>query len=141
MTRGGEPVVLDALGLVLEPLKFMEYLLEGATQGALLSRDGVCLVNLPDPARFAVHKLLVSAERRGVTLRDANDNLSPPLVVPLGNWPRASVPREPVVPANSLSRARYSVHAKLSVTVLLAGFGCPVTVVVTTRSPQISPVG
>lgn len=65
MTRSKEPVVLEELGLVLEPLKFMEFLLEGTTQAALLSREGACLVNLPDPPRFAVHKLIVAAERRG----------------------------------------------------------------------------
>jgi hypothetical protein len=50
-TRDGEPVVIDHLGLALEPLKFMEFSLEGTTQGALLSREGACVVNLPDPAR------------------------------------------------------------------------------------------
>ena len=65
--RRGEPVRLEALGLVLEPLKFMEYLLEGTTQAALFSREGACLINLPDPARFAVHKLIVAAERKGAS--------------------------------------------------------------------------
>lgn len=63
MTRDGEPVPLEELGLVLEPLKFLEFLLEGTTQGALLSRDGVCLVNLPSPSRYAIHKLIVWGER------------------------------------------------------------------------------
>jgi hypothetical protein len=62
-TRDGEPVVVDHLGLALEPLKFMEFSLEGTTQGALLSREGACVVNLPDPARYAVHKLIVFGER------------------------------------------------------------------------------
>lgn len=29
----------------------------------LLDRAGACLVNLPDPARYGLHKLLVAAER------------------------------------------------------------------------------
>lgn len=65
MTRDGKPVTVESLGLVLEPLKFMDYLLEGTTQTAILSRDGACLVNVPAPARLAVHKLIVSAERKG----------------------------------------------------------------------------
>jgi hypothetical protein len=65
MTRGAAPVEIEELGLVLEPIKFMEFLLEGTTQAALLSRDGACLVNVPSPSRFAVHKLIVAAERRG----------------------------------------------------------------------------
>jgi hypothetical protein len=62
-TRNGKPVLVEKLGLMLEPLKFMEFSLEGTTQGALLSNAGACVVNLPDPARFAVHKLIVYGER------------------------------------------------------------------------------
>lgn len=61
--RGKAPVVLPELGLVLEPLKFMEFSLQGSTQGCVLGREGACMVNLPDPARYAVHKLLVYGER------------------------------------------------------------------------------
>jgi hypothetical protein len=59
----GEPVVLAELGLALEPLKFMEFSLQGSTQGCVLAREGACMVNLPDPARYAVHKLIVYGER------------------------------------------------------------------------------
>jgi hypothetical protein len=65
MTRRKGPVEIPELGLVLEPIKFMEFLLEATSQAALLSRDGACLANLPSPGRFAVHKLIVAAERRG----------------------------------------------------------------------------
>ena len=63
MPRNRSPVTIEDLGLVLEPLKFMEFLLEGTTQAALLSRDGACLVNIPSPARFAIHKLIIRGER------------------------------------------------------------------------------
>lgn len=56
-------ITLPELGLALEPLKFMEFSLEGTTQGCVLAREGACTVNLPDPARFAVHKLIVYGER------------------------------------------------------------------------------
>lgn len=59
----GVPVVLPDLGLVLEPLKFMEFSLQGSTQGCVLAREGACMVNLPDPARYAVHKLIIYGER------------------------------------------------------------------------------
>jgi hypothetical protein len=62
-TRGEGAVVIQSLGLALEPLKFMEYSLEGTTQSALLSREGACLVNIPAPERYAVHKLIVFGER------------------------------------------------------------------------------
>jgi hypothetical protein len=54
-----------SLGVNLQPLRFMEYLLEDVQQAAILSAAGAVLVNVPDPARFALHKLLVYAERRG----------------------------------------------------------------------------
>lgn len=63
LTRASGPVAIDSLGLSLEPLKFMEFSLEGTTQAALLSRAGACLVNIPAPARYAVHKLVVFGER------------------------------------------------------------------------------
>jgi hypothetical protein len=61
--RKGAPVVVDDLGLTLEPLKFMEFSLEGTVQAALLGRDGAPLVNIPAPARYAVHKLIIFGER------------------------------------------------------------------------------
>lgn len=61
--KGSAPVVLPELGLALEPLKFMEFSLQGHVQGCVLARDGACMVNLPDPARYAVHKLIVYGER------------------------------------------------------------------------------
>jgi len=62
-TRAGKTVVLEELGLSLEPIKFMEFLLVGTTQAALLSRQGACIVNIPAPERYAVHKLIVRGER------------------------------------------------------------------------------
>lgn len=62
--RGGSAtVVMPELGLALEPLKFMEFSLQGTTQGCVLAREGACTVNLPDPARYAVHKLIIYGER------------------------------------------------------------------------------
>jgi hypothetical protein len=62
-TRRGKPVVMPELNLALEPLKFMEFSLEGTTQGCLIGRAGACTVNLPAPERYAVHKLIVYGER------------------------------------------------------------------------------
>lgn len=61
--RGGAALVEVAEGLVLEPLKFMEFSLEGVIQGCVIGKDGACVVNLPAPERFAVHKLIVYGER------------------------------------------------------------------------------
>lgn len=62
-TRGGKTVVLPDLNLGLEPLKFMEFSLQATTQGCVIGREGACVVNLPAPERYAVHKLIVYGER------------------------------------------------------------------------------
>ncbi|MBX3692420.1 GSU2403 family nucleotidyltransferase fold protein [Dokdonella sp.] len=51
------------LGVALSPLKFLEYLIERPGQAVLLDRADACLVNLPDPARYGLHKLIVAHER------------------------------------------------------------------------------
>lgn len=61
--RNNDEVHMPDLGVALVPLKFMDYLLERPGQGVLLDRADACLVNLPDPARYGLHKLLVAAER------------------------------------------------------------------------------
>ena len=63
MARSGKPVVMPNLHLTLEPLKFMEFSLEQTTQGCVFSNLGACVVNLPAPERYAVHKLIVYGER------------------------------------------------------------------------------
>jgi hypothetical protein len=61
--RGSKDVVMPDIGVALTPLKFLDYLLERPGQAVLLDRADACLVNLPDPARYGLHKLLVAAER------------------------------------------------------------------------------
>ena len=67
-------VQMPGLGVALEPLKFMEFSLQDTTQGVVFSASGACVANLPDPARFAVHKLIVYGERpiaqRAKSLKD-----------------------------------------------------------------------
>lgn len=62
-TRKGGTVVMPELNLALEPLRFMEYSLESTTQGCIFGNIGACMVNLPAPERYAVHKLIVYGER------------------------------------------------------------------------------
>jgi hypothetical protein len=61
--RYDSEVIMPDLGVALTPLKFLDYLLERPGQAVLLDRADACLVNLPDPARYGLHKLLVAAER------------------------------------------------------------------------------
>lgn len=63
MTRDGGPVHLPELGLALECLKFMEFSLLEPQQALVMGATGASLVNVPAPARYAVHKLIVHGER------------------------------------------------------------------------------
>ena len=63
MRRNGKPVPAPDLGVALGPLKFFDYLLEAPGQAVLIDRHDACLINLPDPARYGLHKLIVAAER------------------------------------------------------------------------------
>jgi hypothetical protein len=56
------PVFIPRLGAAAQPLGFLDYLLESPERGVLLG-GGATLVNVPAPARFALHKLLVAPLR------------------------------------------------------------------------------
>lgn len=74
--RGGtEPYRHPQLGMILQPLKFMEYLLEDLQQAALFCADGAVLVNVPHPARYALHKLIVAGERPAMRAAKSNKDL------------------------------------------------------------------
>jgi hypothetical protein len=57
-----EPVALPALGVHAKPLRFLDFLVAEATPAVVPYRYGV-LVNVPQPARYAVHKLIVATRR------------------------------------------------------------------------------
>ncbi len=59
----GEPFEHPSLNLMLQPLKFLEFLLIDVTQAVVFSPKGATVVNVPAPARYALHKLVVYAER------------------------------------------------------------------------------
>lgn len=56
-------VFVPALGGAAQPLRFLDYLIKAPVPALLLSHRDLVLANVPDPARFAWHKLLVSEER------------------------------------------------------------------------------
>lgn len=57
-----EPLELPALGAYALPLRFLDYLIHQPTQAVALYRSGI-LVNVPQPARYAIHKLIVATRR------------------------------------------------------------------------------
>jgi hypothetical protein len=74
--RGGtKPFDHPQLGVTLQPLKFMEFSLVNVQQAVLIANDKAVLVNLPHPARYALHKLLVYGERTGTFAAKSSKDL------------------------------------------------------------------
>ena len=71
----GEPYTHPQLKVTLQPVKFMEYLLEDVQQAALFAAEGAVIANVPHPARYALHKLIVFAERSAARRAKANKDL------------------------------------------------------------------
>lgn len=57
-----EPVPIPRLNAAAAPVRFLELLLARPQPAAVVAGHGI-LVNVPDPARFALHKLLVAQDR------------------------------------------------------------------------------
>lgn len=74
--RGGEtPYEHPQLHVMLQPLKFMEFSLLQVQQAVLFNSDSAVVVNIPHPARYALHKLLVYGEREGTFATKANKDV------------------------------------------------------------------
>jgi hypothetical protein len=60
--RDGKPVHIARLKAAAQPLELLDYVLESALPVPLID-GGATLINVPDAARFALHKLIVSERR------------------------------------------------------------------------------
>jgi hypothetical protein len=60
--RGTGPVPIPRFHTAAQPLPHLDYLMEDPQQAALPAGGGI-LVNVPHPARFALHKLVVARSR------------------------------------------------------------------------------
>jgi hypothetical protein len=56
------PIFIRRFRAAAQPLRFLDYLIADPVKGALVKGGGI-LVNVPQPARFALHKLSISGER------------------------------------------------------------------------------
>lgn len=63
--RAQKPIFIPRLKAAAQPLPFLDFLISRPVRGAIVDGGGV-LVNVPDPARFAIHKLIVSGEREAM---------------------------------------------------------------------------
>ncbi|MBC7266145.1 MAG: hypothetical protein H5T75_04110 [Coriobacteriia bacterium] len=68
------PVHIDRLGVAAQPIRHLSYLIESPVDGAIVDGDGI-LVRVPQPARFGLHKLLVSRSRPATQQAKARKDL------------------------------------------------------------------
>lgn len=73
--KGEQSYEHPQLGVTLQPLKFMEFSLEKVQQAVLFAGDRCVVANVPQPARYALHKLLVYGEREGTFAAKASKDL------------------------------------------------------------------
>lgn len=69
------PVELRRFGVAAQPLEFLGYLIEETIQAAVLYDSGV-LVNVPQPARFALHKVWLASRRPAAMQARARKDLA-----------------------------------------------------------------
>ena len=60
--RGDSPKFVPPIKSYAETVRFLEFVLEDTQKAVMLAKAGV-VVNVPNPARFALHKLVVSGRR------------------------------------------------------------------------------
>lgn len=70
----GEPTFLPHFNTYAYPVRFLEFLLTDTQAAAVPFRSGI-LVNVPHPARFALHKLVVSKRRPAAQQTKANKDV------------------------------------------------------------------
>jgi hypothetical protein len=73
---GDKPVHIENLNLTLQPLKFMELSLEAPIRLTVLGKGLPLVVNVPQPALYALHKLIISQERPQAQRTKANKDLT-----------------------------------------------------------------
>jgi hypothetical protein len=73
--ESGAPFLHEQLGVSVQPLRFMEYSLEDVQQTVLFDASGSVLINVPNPARYALHKLIIYGERSGLHRAKAGKDL------------------------------------------------------------------
>lgn len=59
---GTAPVFIHRLNAAAKPLKYLDYLIEDPISAVMIAGTP-CVVKVPQPARYALHKLIISQER------------------------------------------------------------------------------
>lgn len=71
-----KPVFLPSLRVAAQPLRLLDYLIDESVQALILGSRGAVLVNVPQPARFALHKLWTSTRRDAAFQSKARKDLA-----------------------------------------------------------------
>ncbi|WP_322045250.1 GSU2403 family nucleotidyltransferase fold protein [Paraburkholderia sp. J67] len=66
-------VAVPELGAHASGMPYLAYLLGQSYMGTVISRHGAVPVRVPDPARFAIHKILVSRLRTNMLIKSQKD--------------------------------------------------------------------
>ena len=87
MTNKAGPQQIKSLNVVAQPLKFIQFLLHDIQRAVVMSDAGTAqLINVPSPARYAAHKLIVAANRpaeeKAKSRKDLNQFLALAEVLP-----------------------------------------------------------
>ncbi len=73
--ESNKPLYLPVFRVAAQPLRFLDYLIAETHQAAVVGGHGI-LVNVPDPARFAFHKLWTSQKRPAAEQTKAQKDLA-----------------------------------------------------------------
>jgi len=68
------PIKVEQFGVNAQPLEFLDYLTIDTVEGVVLYGAGI-LVNVPNPAKFAIHKLAISQLRQVANLEKKRKDL------------------------------------------------------------------
>lgn len=72
--KEGKPVFISRFRMSAQPLRYLDYLLEQPQMAGIVDGGGI-LVNVPHPARYAFHKLLVARARQATTQTKSDKDL------------------------------------------------------------------
>ena len=71
--HSGKPARMPSLGgAAAEPLRFLDFLIHEPVRTVMLHKGGIPVL-VPDPARFAVHKLIIATRRQSGSQKDLKD--------------------------------------------------------------------
>lgn len=110
------PSATDAIGAVRVPelkahataLPYLKYLLAESHESLILAREGCCMVRIPTPERFAMHKLIVSQLRKQRGEKSMKDvsQASVLLAVTAERYPGALEAAAKAIPASARKYAK-----------------------------------